>query len=135
MIFVDTGAWFAAIVPGDPDHSAAYTWIQANDENLVTTDFVLDELLTLLKVRGEFARALRLGNEFRDRQVCQIEWVTPADFAAAWDVFSTYRDKGWSFTDCTSRVVMQRLAITTAFSFDGHFRQFGDVSIVPYAAR
>jgi hypothetical protein len=27
----------------------------------VTTDYVIDELLTLLKMRGEYPRALRLG--------------------------------------------------------------------------
>jgi len=61
MIFVDTGAWFAAFVPNDPDHAAADSWLAQNTTTLVTTDYVLDELLTLLKGRGEFERALRLG--------------------------------------------------------------------------
>jgi predicted nucleic acid-binding protein len=51
--------------------------------------------------------------------------------ADAWRVFSTYRDKGWSFTDCVSRVVMERLGITTAAAFDEHFHQFGMVAVVP----
>ena len=42
-----------------------------------------------------------------------------------------FRDKNWSFTDCTSRMVMEKLAIGTAFAFDQHFRQFGTVSVVP----
>ena len=42
-----------------------------------------------------------------------------------------YQDKGWSFTDCVSRVIMQRLDIRTAFAFDDHFRQFGTVTVVP----
>ena len=54
MIFVDTGAWFATFVPNDPDHAAADAWLQANVQPLVTTDYVIDELLTLLKIRGEF---------------------------------------------------------------------------------
>lgn len=61
MIFVDTGAWFAACVPNDPDHVAADAWLEANREPLVTTDYVVDELLTLLKMRGEYQRALWLG--------------------------------------------------------------------------
>lgn len=46
-------------------------------------------------------------------------------------MFSTYQDKGWSFTDCVSRVVMGRLGIDTALAFDEHFRQFGTVNVVP----
>lgn len=55
MICVDTGAWFAAFVPNDPDHVAADAWLEANREPLVTTDYVVDELLTLLKMRGSIS--------------------------------------------------------------------------------
>jgi predicted nucleic acid-binding protein len=49
----------------------------------------------------------------------------------AWVFFSTFQDKGWSFTVCVSRVVMERLSIATACAFDVHFRQFGTVAVVP----
>ena len=61
----------------------------------------------------------------------QIEYVQPGDVERAWIAFSTFRDKGWSFTDCTSRVVMERLDIKTACAFDQHFREFGNVTVVP----
>lgn len=32
-------------------------------------------------------------------------------------------DKGWSFTDCVSYAVIERLRIKKAFAFDRHFRQ------------
>lgn len=48
MIFVDTGAWFAAIVPTDPNHERAAAFLAANREPLITTDYVVDETLTLL---------------------------------------------------------------------------------------
>lgn len=131
MIFVDTGAWFAAFVPNDPDHLAADAWLTQNTEPLLTSDYVLDELLTLLKRRGEFQRALRLGESILEGTIAEFEWVTPADVRAAWDVFGQFADKGWSFTDCTSRVIIERLSILTAFSFDEHFRQFGNLTVVP----
>lgn len=131
MIFVDTGAWFASFVPNDPDHAAAARWLAANDQPLVTTDYVLDELLTLLKIRDETQRALRIGEHFLDESIARVEWVLPEDVAAAWQIFRRYRDKQWSFTDCVSRVVMERLRIGQAFAFDQHFRQFGTVSVVP----
>ncbi|APW62748.1 type II toxin-antitoxin system VapC family toxin [Paludisphaera borealis] len=130
-IFVDTGAWFARFVPTDPDHNAAKAWLDRNAQPLITTDYVLDELLTLLKVRGEYQRALEIGPRILRGQVCEMERVTPFDVEEAWRVFSTYQDKGWSFTDCVSRVVMERLGIATAFAFDEHFRQFGTLGVVP----
>ena len=48
MIFVDTGAWFAADIANDGDHVAAAAWLERNDQPLLTTDYVLDELLTLM---------------------------------------------------------------------------------------
>jgi uncharacterized protein len=130
-IFVDTGAWFARFVPGDVDHAAAREWFEKNTHPLVTTDYVVDELLTVLKVRGDYQHALEVGPALFNGDICHLEWVTQADVKDAWLVFSSYHDKGWSFTDCVSRVVMERLAITTAVAFDEHFRQFGTVAVVP----
>ena len=69
MIFVDTGAWYATFVPTDPDHAAANRWFERNAVPLLTTDYVMDERLTLLKVRGEYRRALRLGSSFLDGDI------------------------------------------------------------------
>lgn len=57
--------------------------------------------------------------------------ITSDDFTRAWRVFVQFSDKGWSFTDCTSKMIMERLSISTAFSFDEHFDQFGSIVRVP----
>ena len=131
MIFVDTGAWSAAFVPNDTDHAAADAWLETNTEPLVTTDYVIDELLALMKMRGEFRHALRLGANLFAEEITQVAWVLPDDIQQAWNIFRRYDDKGWSFTDCVSRVVMERLGIQRAFAFDDHFRQFGAVIVMP----
>ena len=131
MIFVDTGASFARFVPSDPDHPAARSWFAGNREPILTTDYVIDELLTLLKMRREYRRALEAGPFLFGGEACHLEWVAPDDIESAWAVFSTHGDKGWSFTDCVSLVVMGRLEIATAVAFDEHFRQFGTVTVVP----
>jgi predicted nucleic acid-binding protein len=92
---------------------------------------VIDELLTLLKMRGEYQRALRLGAGLIAGEIARLVWVVPDDVQEAWTIFQQYQDKGWSFTDCVSRVIMERLAIQTAFAFDEDFRQFGTVIVVP----
>jgi predicted nucleic acid-binding protein len=131
MIFVDTGAWFAFVVRSDPNHLAARNWLEKNSEVLITTDYVVDETLTLLRARGEDRRAIELGESFFDGSVAVVYRLSETDLLAAWDVFRLYHDKEWSFTDCTSRVVMHRLEITQAVAFDKHFRQFGTVDVLP----
>lgn len=131
MIFVDTGAWFAAFVPNDADHTAADTWLEANTEQLVTTDYVIDELLTFMKIRGKFQRALRVGASLFAEEITQVVWVRPGDIQQAWRILQRYHDKAWSFTDCVSRVMMERLGIQKAFAFDDHFQQFGTIIVVP----
>ncbi len=131
MIFIDTGAWFARYVSEDVDHAAAMTWFANPSDRLLTTDYVVDELLTLLKTRGYSNIAYAVGVKLLTGTACQLEYVQPSDIKSAWNVFSTYRDKGWSFTDCVSRVVMERLGISTACAFDDHFRQFGTLTVVP----
>ena len=131
MIFVDTGAWFAAVVPADSDHLAASAWLANNAEPLVTTDYVVDETLTLLRARGERRRSLLLGEGFFNARLAEVYTLTETDIALAWEVFKRFDDKDWSFTDCTSKVVLDRLGIRQAFAFDRHFKQFGTVEIVP----
>lgn len=104
--------------------------MRLNNEPLVTTDYIYDELLTLFRSRGHTDRGMDWVAQVRQRR-CEIIRVTRADIRKATDVFFGFADKGWSFTDCTSLVVMQRLGIQRAFAFDDHFRQFGTVAVVP----
>lgn len=131
MTFADTGGWFSLSVPVDPQHPAAVRWFNSNRQPLLTTDYVVDETLTLLKARGQNTRALTIGRQFFDGSLAAIYYLTQDDIRAAWQVFTRYADKEWSFTDCTSKVVMEKLGITEAFAFDQHFRQFGTVTVVP----
>jgi predicted nucleic acid-binding protein len=127
MIFVDTGAWYASVVRNDRHHASAAGWIAANRQTLVTTDYVIAETVTLLRARGERRFAIQVG----ERRGARVHFLAEDELLLAWNVFRRFTDKDWSFTDCTSKVVMERLGITTAFAFDQHFRQFGTVSVVP----
>jgi predicted nucleic acid-binding protein len=131
MIFVDTGAWFASVVPSDSDYAAAVSWLSGNAEPLLTTDYVVDETLTLLKVRGEHSRALKLGAEFFSGALATVYYLTETDIAQTWETFQRFSDKDWSFTDCASKVIIEKLNLKYAFAFDRHFRQFGTVSVIP----
>lgn len=132
MTFADTSGWYASLIPEDQNHETALAWLRTFSGKFLTTDFVLDETLTLLRSRGFRKAAIDWGSTmFGPNSPAVIHYLTPAEIAAAWSVFHRFADKEWSFTDCTSKVVMESLGITAAFSFDQHFRQFGTVAVVP----
>jgi uncharacterized protein len=100
VTFVDTSAWYALLVPGDQNNFAATIWMKSNRGRLLTTDYVIDETLTLLRGRGQNDAALDWGaTVFRSDSLAAVHYLTPTDIAAAWDVFQRYADKDWSFTD------------------------------------
>jgi len=131
MIFVDAGGWFASVVTDDDDYEAARIWLQENKELLFTTNYIVDETLTLLRARGENQKALEVGNLFFRGVLADVYHLSEDDVLQSWKVFQKFSDKDWSFTDCSCKFVCEKFGITHAFSFDKHFRQFGTVIIVP----
>ncbi|MEP7039161.1 MAG: PIN domain-containing protein [Acidobacteriota bacterium] len=131
MIFVDSGGWFASVVTDDGDYEIARIWLEANKEPLFTTDYIVDETLTLLRARGENQKALEIGNLFFRGLLAKIYYLSEEDILQTWKLFQQFSDKKWSFTDCSSKFVCEKFGITHAFSFDKHFRQFGTIAVVP----
>jgi predicted nucleic acid-binding protein len=131
MIFVDTGAFYAANVPQDPDHDAARAFLSGNREPLLTTDYVIAELLTLFRARSQKRRSIVVGRHLLEQEACTIEWISKDDVMEAWRIYQRYHDKAWSFVDCVSYAVIERMGISKAFAFDDHFRQFGHVTVLP----
>ena len=87
MIFVDTGAWFAAAVLDDPDHGAAMRWLGRNREPLITTDYVLAETATLIRMRDKSARghrlAVRVASSILRQDSAILQNITAADLQKA----------------------------------------------------
>ena len=131
MIFVDTGAWFASMVPSDANHAAAAAWLEQNSEPLLTTDYVFSETITLLVTRGQRPQAEAFGATILSGKLASLHVIALEEIQVAWEVFLRFNDKQWSFTDCTSKLIIEKLGLTKAFSFDHHFRQFGTVAVVP----
>lgn len=131
MIFVDSGGWFASVVTDDEDYEAAKTWLAENTESLFTTNYIIDETLTLLSARGENQKALEIGSLFFRGLLATVHHLSEEDVLQTWEIFRKFADKKWSFTDCSSKFICEKFGIIHAFSFDKHFRQFGTVIIVP----
>jgi predicted nucleic acid-binding protein len=131
QVFVDTSAWDALADSQDAHHELALLFRQeiTGRAQLVITDYVLDELYTLLLLNIGYQGAVSFKNKLDtlvQEGVVAVVWITEAIAQDAWEVFEQFNvDKKWSFTDCVSYVVMKQRKITEAFSFDHHFQQMG----------
>ena len=130
-IFVDTSAWYALIDGRDPNHGNVLAVLKAHENRLVTTNFVIDETITLIRYRLEWRQAHEFGHAAWKGEIAQLVRVGPKDQQAAWRIFSDYEDKTFSFTDCTSFAIMRRLGIETAVALDRDFRSFG-LTCIPW---
>jgi predicted nucleic acid-binding protein len=120
-IFVDTGAWYALVDSDDADHKAAAAFLASNTMPLITTNFIFSETVTLIRYRIGHEAARSFGQKLMESSFVRVVAVTPADEERAWDIFSKYRDQDFSFVDCISFAVMERMKLSTAFGFDRHF--------------
>ena len=130
LIFVDTSAWYALVDKSDCDHTSAVNLVRNLTRPLIATNYVFDETLTLIKVKLGQRIATDFGRKLWNQELAMRILVTKKDEQRAWDLFSQYDDKGFSFTDCTSFAVMERMKIDTAFVFDDHFTQYGKFLIL-----
>jgi predicted nucleic acid-binding protein len=127
-VFVDTGGWMACADRSDPAHVACTTARDTTLEagrTLITTDFVVDETLTLIRFRLGLAAAKAWWQQIDGSTRLRWERVENARFERARALFFQFRDKDLSFTDCTSFAVMRELRLTTVLTTDAHFRQVG----------
>lgn len=127
--FVDTGAWFAFVNADDESHGAVKAAIKKWKGRLVTSNFVFDETVTLCRYECRHDVALRVADRMTDGKSVQVVRVTADDEASALALLREREDKEYSFTDCTSFVVMRRLGLTRAITTDSDFRQEGFESL------
>jgi len=129
-VFVDTWAWLALSNRKDVHHEPAtkeYEEITAVGYRLVTSDYVLDEVIAALFRSVDFGSAVQFSESLfaaiKDNQI-KLEWITEARFKAAWSMRKRYQDKtDISFTDLTSFVTMQELEMNKVFTGDIHFEK------------
>jgi predicted nucleic acid-binding protein len=131
-VFVDTSAWDAIEDGGDSHHAAALHFkeeLVQQGARLYVTNFVLDECYTLLLRNVGYARTVAFKHAIdlmKAGGILVVGHVSEEIEQAAWEVFERFnQDKEWSFTDCTTKVVMETLGIKQVFAFDHHFDQMG----------
>jgi predicted nucleic acid-binding protein len=135
-VFADTSFFFALAARRDHAHSAARKALETLNRarrSIVTSDYVLDETLTLTKLRTDAATADALLTRIEDSPSVRIEFVGAERFSRAVKYFRRHSDHGYSFTDCTSILTMQELKIGDVLTTDRHFVEAGLRPLLPTA--
>lgn len=128
-IFIDTSAFLALEDESDGHHEEAVRFrneaLLPGNYELITTSYILDETLTMIRNRLGIPASIDFSKMIRKSQIVRVLSVSKEMEERALDLFETYDDKTFSFTDCVSFVVMQGMGVQEAFAFDQHFEQMG----------
>ena len=122
VTLVDTGAWYALADQSYRHHRAARSYYEtaADLHGLVTTDLIVGETFALLSSHLGRPGALAFWAGLRETQIPVLP-ITVQEIEAAWHVAQSLPDQSFSFVDCTTFALMERLGVRDAFAFDSHF--------------
>ena len=131
-LFIDTWGWLTLRDQSERRHatiSQEFGSFEKPAGRIYTTDFVLDETLTLLFRRLPFGTAREsmdlLSASVEEGSLILVS-IDKARFKAAEKLRIRYHDKPTiSFTDLSSMVVMQEFGIQKILTEGNHFAQVG----------
>jgi uncharacterized protein len=127
-LFLDANYIIALEASDDQHHHSAqnhWTKLLESPPAIVTTSYVLDEVVPFLNSKRQHSKAVRVGNNLLTASPIQLIHVDEALFYDGWHYFEQHADKTFSLTDCISFVLMKRFGIVEALTFDRHFEQAG----------
>ena len=124
-VFIDTGAWYALKNKNEPNHLVVLEFFKnllSTGTVCYTSDYVIDEAITLTKARlNNHQVSVTLAEELLSEKAAKIIYVAPDYLPRALEIYKKYSDQKFSFTDCTSFAIMEKLNIEEALAFDRHF--------------
>jgi len=130
--FIDTWGWVALGHKKDSHHKEIirfYREAQSRRDEVITSDYVLDELITLLFRRENSEEALAFIEGIlasAAQGYIKIEKISLGQFEIAWNLRKQLKKMPLiSFTDLTSMLLMQEMGIKKILTEDRHFFQMG----------
>jgi hypothetical protein len=124
FLYVDTAGWMAMADRKDPLNAVAIAtrdlWLE-NNGILVTSNYIVDETLTLIRMRIGLNSARKWWAMVSKSPRCKMHRITPEREQTALKWFFGWQDQSFSFTDCTSFVLMKELSIAKVLTGDHHF--------------
>lgn len=133
-VFVDTSGLYALVEKKDASHAAARAVVEKMlraGRRLVVTDYIVAETVNLANARSGTRVAARVLDLIEQSAGIRIEWMGPLRFDTTKAFFRKHADHEYSFTDCTSFVVMRELRLSQALTTDSHFPEAGFEALLP----
>jgi predicted nucleic acid-binding protein len=131
MILVDTAVWFSLLVQKDSRHDEVSKWFDGLSEQILTTDYIIDETLTLLLMRKEVLKAIEFGKLIFHADIAMVHFISQNQIYTSWILFQQMCKMGLSFTDCTTHTIATEMAVKRIATFDSHFLSTGKFEVVP----
>lgn len=128
-VFIDTGAFIAYFIKQEKYHDDVvrkYKLYRQQKSTLLTSDYILDELLTWFcaKQNKQILEKLVLAlQKMVDKQELKVLSVDQAVFKKALDVLIKFSEHRISFTDATSYILYKDFALDEVFTLDDDFRK------------
>jgi predicted nucleic acid-binding protein len=133
-VFVDTSGLYALVDRKDAHHLAARTAVERlirAGRRLVASDYVVAESVNLANARSGTRVATRVLDLLEQSGAIRIEWIGVTRFDATKAFFRKHADHAYSFTDCSSFVLMRELKLAQALTTDRHFTEAGFEVLLP----
>jgi predicted nucleic acid-binding protein len=127
-VFVDSGAWIALAASRDPLHERAreqWDRLQSASAKLHTSIPVVIETFTFLDRNANRDVALAWKQSLYKLDPVKIHACELRDLEQSWEYFRRADLHKLSAVDATSFVIMRRLRIRVAYTFDHHFLVVG----------
>ena len=133
-VFVDTSGLYALVEKNDAQHATARAVVERllrSGRRLLITDYIAAETVNLANARSGTRVAARVLDLIEQSAGIRIEWIGALRFDRTKAFFRKHADHAYSFTDCTSFVVMRELRLSEALTTDRHFPQAGFEALLP----
>ena len=125
-LLADTSALLALAMRGDRHHAAAAEFLRRNPQaRFVVTELIVGEFATRVRTRAGAGMAAALARNLLESRRYELVFVDMALLRGAVERLARFGDKRLSLTDCASFELMDRLGLTSAFTFDRDFRDCG----------
>lgn len=135
-VFIDTGAFCSIANKKDKEHqilSNILNSLVTKKAIFYTSNFILSETYTLIRFRVSHKNAVKFMNEFESSNIKALRVSQDIEDRAK-EIFKQYKDKTFSFADCTSFSLIDAHGFDHVLTLDSHFYQYhfnNSVTILP----
>jgi predicted nucleic acid-binding protein len=127
-VFWDTSGWYTLFVQSESLYLKAKDLAQEQIKNKIyflTSDYVVQETMTLFMARKESSRAIDFWNLIQNSNLIQIEKIDLERFKKSGDYFCKHLDQNYSFVDASSFLLMKECKTNKVVTLDKHFNKAG----------